>query len=308
MRSERKIEKAEKFAPYIGDIDTEELAPQRGGYWTTSFIIFRKNKIGMMMGVILILMCVFCLFGENLRPYGVQEQNTLIKNQAPSEEHWFGTDQLGRDIFVRVCHGGQISIMIGIVSSLIVSVIGVFYGCVSGYYGGKIDIVMMRIVEIFKGVPHLVVVILLSIMLDVKGVLPLLIAMTISGWVNTAQIIRGQVKQLKNQEFILAAECMGVPTWRIIIKHIIPNIMGMVIVTLTLDIPTFIFEEAFLSFVGLGLKNPAVSWGTLISFAQENLVHYSYQIAFPAIAISIIMIALNILGNAWKDAFDPQYR
>ncbi len=302
------MNETELFAPYEGELDDEELAPKDAGYWKTACKIFLKNKMGVFSAIVLIVMIIFCMAGENLRPYGVQDQNTAIKNEAPSKDHWFGTDQLGRDIFVRVCHGGQVSIEIGLFASLIVSLIGVIYGSISGYLGGRADMIMMRLVEVFKGIPHLVIVILLSIILDVKGILPLLLAMTIVGWVNTAQVVRGQVKQLKGQEFIMAAECLGVPARRIISHHIIPNMMGMVVVAITLDIPTFIFEEAFLSFIGLGLKNPAVSWGILISLAQPNLVHYPYQVAFPAIAISVAMVALNIFGNAWKEAFDPKFR
>ena len=298
----------EKYAPYEDAADIEELAPQDEGFWKSSFRIFKKNKIGMFAAVVLLMMILLCMFGEHLIPYGVQEQNTAIKNQAPSEEHWFGTDQLGRDIFVRVCHGGQISVQIGLIASVIVSVIGVIYGTISGYLGGKVDMIMMRIVEVIKGVPHLVIVILLTILLDVNGMIPLILAMTISGWVNTAQIIRGQVKQLKNQEFILAVQCLGIPTWKVMVKHMVPNMMGMIVVAITLDIPNFIFQEAFLSFVGLGLKHPAVSWGILISQAQVNLAHYPYQVAFPSLAISIVMVAFNLLGNAWKEAFDPKFR
>ena len=298
----------EKYAPYEDAADIEELAPQDEGFWKSSFRIFKKNKIGMFAAVVLLMMILLCMFGEHLRPYGVQEQNTAIKNQAPSEEHWFGTDQLGRDIFVRVCHGGQISVQIGLIASVIVSVIGVIYGTISGYLGGKVDMIMMRIVEVIKGVPHLVIVILLTILLDVNGMIPLILAMTISGWVNTAQIIRGQVKQLKNQEFILAVQCLGIPTWKVMVKHMVPNMMGMIVVAITLDIPNFIFQEAFLSFVGLGLKHTAVSWGILISQAQVNLAHYPYQVAFPSLAISIVMVAFNLLGNAWKEAFDPKFR
>lgn len=302
------MNETELFAPYEGELDNEELAPKDAGYWKTACKMFLKNKMGVFSAIVLIVMIILCMAGENLRPYGVQDQNTAIKNEAPSKEHWFGTDQLGRDIFVRVCHGGQVSIEIGLFASLIVSLIGVIYGSISGYLGGRVDMIMMRLVEVFKGIPHLVIVILLSIILDVKGILPLLLAMTIVGWVNTAQVVRGQVKQLKSQEFIMAAECLGVPARRIISHHIIPNMMGMVVVAITLDIPTFIFEEAFLSFIGLGLKNPAVSWGILISLAQPNLIHYPYQVAFPAIAISVAMVALNIFGNAWKEAFDPKFR
>lgn len=298
----------DKFASYEETVDIEELAPKDEGFWKSSFRIFRKNKIGVFAAVILTLMILLCLFGEYLRPYGVQEQNTAIKNQGPSAEHWFGTDQLGRDIFVRVCHSGQISIQIGLIASVIVCVIGVIYGTISGYFGGKVDMIMMRVVEVVKGVPHLVIVILLTILLDVNGIIPLILAMTISGWVNAAQIIRGQVKQLKNQEFILAVQCLGIPTWKIMVRHMIPNMMGMIVVAITLDIPNFIFQEAFLSFVGLGLKHPAVSWGILISQAQVNLAHYPYQVAFPALAISIVMVSFNLLGNAWKEAFDPKFR
>lgn len=278
------------------------------GYWKTAWNIFKRNKLGMIATGILLLMVLLCVFGEYLQPYGVQEQNTAIKNQAPSIEHWFGTDQLGRDIFVRVCHGGRVSLEIGLAASVIVSFIGIVYGSISGYMGGKVDLFMMRIVEVFKGVPHLVIVILLSILLDIKGILPLLLAMTISGWVNTAQIIRGQVKQIKSQEFVLAAQCLGASPGKIIRRHIVPNIMGFIVVAITLDIPAFIFEEAFLSFVGLGLKNPAISWGVLISLAQSNMAHYPYQVFFPSLAISIAMIAFNIIGNAWKEAFDPKFR
>lgn len=298
----------EKFAPYEEVADVEGLASEDEGFWKSSFRLFRRNKIGMFAAILLIVMVMLCLFGEYLRPFDVQYQNTSIRNQMPTKEHWFGTDQLGRDIFVRVCHGGRVSIQIGLIASVIVSAIGVIYGSISGYLGGKIDMMMMRIVEVIKGVPHLVIVILLTIILDVKGILPLILAMTISGWVNTAQIIRGQVKQLKNQEFILAVECLGVPTWKIVARHMVPNMMGMIVVAITLDIPNFIFQEAFLSFVGLGLKHPAVSWGILISQAQANLAHYPYQVAFPALAISLVMISFNLLGNAWKEAFDPKFR
>lgn len=302
------MENAEKFMPYQAEVDIEELAPVQEGYWKSSIRLLLKNRVGMSALVLLLFVIAMCMFGEYLRPFGIQEQNTALKNLSPSRQYWFGTDQLGRDLFVRVCHGGRVSIEIGLAAAVTVSLIGVVYGSISGYLGGRTDIIMMRIVEVFKGVPHLVIVILLSIILDVQGILPLILALTISGWVNTAQIIRGQVKQIKNREFVLAARCLGIPAWKIILKHMIPNMAGMIIVTITLDIPAFIFEEAFLSFIGLGLKNPAISWGILISLGQVNLIHYPYQAAFPAIAISITMIAFSILGNALKDAFDPKMR
>ena len=300
------MNETELFAPYEGELDDEELAPKDAGYWKTACKIFLKNKMGVFSAIILIVMIIFCMTGENLRPYGVQDQNTAIKNEAPSKEHWFGTDQLGRVIFVRVCHGGQVSIEIGLFASLIVSLIGVIYGSISGYLGGRADMIMMRLVEVFKGIPHLVIVILLSIILDVKGILPLLLAMTIVGWVNTAQVVRGQVKQLKGQEFIMAAECLGVPARRIISHHIIPNMMGMVVVAITLDIPTFIFEEAFLSFLGIGIQVPKASWGTMCNDAIQYLTQQPWLMIFPALAISITIFSLNFIGDGLRDALDPR--
>lgn len=298
----------EKFRPYQEEVDIEELAQEDEGYWRSSIKLFLKDKVGVFSLILLGVIILFCLFGKYLQPYEVNEQNTAIKNMTPCAEHWFGTDQLGRDIFVRVSHGGIVSIQIGIAVALIVSGLGILYGGISGYIGGVTDIIMMRILEIFKGIPHLVIVILFTIILDVKGILPLLIAMTVSGWMNTAQIVRGQVRQLREREFILASECFGASAMRVLMKHIIPNMMGIIIVTITLDIPTFIFEEAFLSFIGLGLKNPAISWGILISLAQPNLVHEPYQTLFPALAISVTMIAFHMFGNALRDAFDPRIR
>lgn len=296
------------YAPFEGEQATLDALPPEDGYWKAASKRFLKNKAGLFAMSILIAIVMLCLFGEHLLPFGFQEQNVAIKNSFPSMEHWFGTDQLGRDIFVRVCKGGQVSLEIGIIAAIIVSVVGVVYGSVAGYAGGLVDVIMMRIIEVLKGVPNLIIVILLSILLDVNGVFPLLLALTLTGWANCAQVIRGQVKQLKEKEFVAAAQCLGASTFRIITTHIVPNLMGIIVVVLTLEIPNFIFEEAFLSFIGLGLKNPEVSWGILISLAQPNLAHYPYQIAFPAIAISLTMVALNVFGNAWKAAFDPRQR
>lgn len=297
-----------RFTAYELPVEQDDLTTFSDGYFKNSLKLLAKDKIGMTAFVILMIIIFFCLFGEYLSPHGYSKQNTAMRNLSPSSEYWFGTDQLGRDIFSRVCHGGRVSLFIGVVAAVFVSIFGVIYGSVSGYIGGKTDIIMMRIIEVCKGVHRLVAVILFSIIFGVKGVWPLIIALTLTGWMNTAQIVRGQVIQLRQEEFVLAACCLGASTRQIIFRHLIPNIWGVLIVSLTLVIPYFIFEEAFLSFIGIGLKEPEISWGTLISLARANFIHYPYQVFFPSCAISLAMIALNLFSNALKESFDPKLR
>ena len=297
-----------RFQPLVSVPEPAATPARQEGYWHKSFRLFIRNKAGMVALGVLILVILFCLFGEHLVPYAYTAQDTSIRNQSPCSQHWFGTDQLGRDLFARVCHGGVATIQIGLFAAVMVCTIGVIYGSISGYLGGRVDTVMMRIVEVCKSIPHLILIILFSIILDAKGIFPLLLALGLTGWMNTAQMIRGQVKQLREREFTIAARFLGVGTARIILRHILPNIVGVLLVAVTLETPLFIFEEAFLSFLGLGLQEPEISWGMLTSMAQPNLIHYPYQVIFPAGAICITMIAFQIVGNALKQAFDPRQR
>lgn len=276
-------------------------------YWQDSWRRLKKNKVAVASLILLILITLMTVIGPYLTPhkYWVTDSNSV--NMAPNFNHWFGTDSLGRDLFSRVWKGGRVSIIIGILGTIIEITIGVIYGGISGYFGGIVDDVMMRIVEILLSVPYLIVVIIISLILG-KGVVSLIIAMTITGWCGMARIVRGQVLQIREQEYVLAAKALGAKPSRIIKKHLLPNIIGILIVNITLDVPSFIFGEAFLSFIGLGIQSPNTSWGSLAATAQPNLMFYAYQLFFPALFISLTMLSFNLLGDGLRDALDPKMR
>ncbi|WP_208590512.1 oligopeptide ABC transporter permease [Gracilibacillus suaedae] len=220
---------------------------------------------------------------------------------------WFGTDSMGRDLWTRIWNGTQISLYIGFLAAMIDMVIGVIYGGISGYYGGKTDNIMQRIIEILSGIPNLVVVILMIILLE-PGLIAITIALTITGWIGMARIVRGQVLKLKGQEFILAARTLGANNKRILMKHLIPNVTGMIIINTMFTIPSAIFFEAFLSFIGLGLQPPIASLGTLIDTAFDDYRVFPYMLLYPAVIISLLMIGFNILADGLRDALDPKMR
>ncbi|SHM42014.1 oligopeptide ABC transporter permease [Gracilibacillus kekensis] len=223
------------------------------------------------------------------------------------EYYWFGTDSMGRDLWTRIWKGTQISLYIGLLAALIDMVVGVLYGGISGYYGGRTDNVMQRIIEILSGIPNLVVVILFIMLLD-PGLIAITIALTITGWIGMARIVRGQVLKLKNQEFILAARTLGANDKRILMKHLIPNVTSVIIINTMFTIPSAIFFEAFLSFIGLGLQPPYASLGTLIDTAFDDYRVFPYMLLFPAVIISLLMIGFNILADGMRDALDPKMR
>ena len=240
--------------------------------------------------------------------YKRQENNLSITNEAPSLTHWFGTDQLGRDIFVRVMYGARYSLIIGFVASFLNLFIGIIYGGIAGFVGGKLDNIMMRIVDIINSIPMTIYVILLMVMFEKGGLFNIIIALSVSYWISMARIVRGEILQLKQQEFVLAAKTLGASGKRILFKHLIPNCLGSIIVTLTLQIPTAIFTEAFLSFIGLGIAPPAASWGTLANDALQSLRLYPYQLLFPTLAICLTILSFNLLGDGLRDALDPKVK
>ncbi|WP_432666904.1 ABC transporter permease [Wukongibacter baidiensis] len=289
------------------DLDSEKIDRPSITYWQDAWRRFKANKIAVSAALLLIIIALLTVFGPMISKYDFSQVNPTVKNSLPSVEHWFGTDKLGRDLFTRVCIGGRVSIIIGIICTLVIIVIGTIYGGISGYFGGYVDDIMMRIVEIIGSIPQLILIILISLILG-RGMIPLIIAMTITAWGNTARMIRGQVLQLKEMEFVLAEQGLGASSWRIIIKHLIPNTLGLLIVRITFSVPWFIFNEAFLSYIGLGVQPPDTSWGALAAGAQQNMLFYPYQLFFPCLLISLTMLTFNLMGDGLNDALDPRLR
>ncbi|UFU00568.1 ABC transporter permease subunit [Radiobacillus kanasensis] len=232
----------------------------------------------------------------------------IYEAQDMADEYfWFGTDGLGRDQWTRAWEGTRVSLYIAFLAAAIDLVIGVAYGGISAYYGGRVDNIMQRIMEVLVGIPNLVVVFLMIIVLE-PGILSITIALTVTGWIGMARIVRGEVLKLKNQEFVLASRTLGAPDGRIILRHLVPNVTGLIIINTMFTIPNAIFFEAFLSFIGLGLVPPDASLGTLIDSGFDALQIYPYLLVFPAVLLSIVMIAFNVIADGLRDAFDPKMR
>lgn len=292
----------------IEDNGTEHSARKKVGYWQDAWRRLRANKIAMAALVLLILLLLMTIIGPHLTGYSYEEMDKAGKNLPPSAAHWFGTDELGRDLFTRVWQGGRVSMIIGLFSAAVSTLIGVLYGSISAFFGGVVDNIMMRIVEILISIPYLIIVILISVITDSKDLGTMILALTLTGWCGTARLIRGQILQLREQEYVLAAEALGVSPFKVILKHLIPNTLGLIIVGVTFDIPGYIFSETFLSYIGLGIQAPATSWGALASAAQANFRFYPYQLFLPSLMIALTMLSFTLLGDGLRDALDPRMR
>src|SRR5690625_62710 len=287
--------------------DAEKIAGESTSFWKDAWRRFKQNKLAILGIAVIIFLAIMSMIGTLVSGQNYFDNDLLNANKPPSAEHWFGTDNLGRDIFARTWYGARISLFIGLTAAFLDLIIGVIWGTFSGYLGGKVDEYMMRIADVLSGVPYLLVVILLMVIMP-AGLWTLIIAMTITGWIPMARIVRGEVLKLKAEEFVLASKSLGANTLRVMTKHLVPNAMGAILVTLTLTVPTAIFTEAFLSFLGLGVPAPKASWGTMTSDALSSLRYYPYQLFFPAFFICLTMLAFNVVGDGLRDALDPKDR
>lgn len=287
-------------------LNSEFIRPSKS-YFQDAWARLKNDKLAFLGLIIIIVIILMAIFGPYFSIYEYDEQDFTVINEFPSFEHLFGTDMFGRDIFVRVLYGARISLAVGFIASFINLFIGVIYGGISGFAGGKIDNIMMRIVDVIYSVPVMIYVILLMVVVG-PGLKSIFITLGISYWASMARIVRAEVMRLKNEEFVLAARVIGASNSRILLRHLIPNAMGPILVTLTFSIPSAIFTEAFLSFVGLGVSAPMASWGVLSNDAIGSLAIYPYQLFFPAAAISITILAFNFLGDGLRDALDPRLR
>lgn len=285
----------------------EGLSADPLNYWGDVWRRLKANRLAVFGLAVIAVLVFFALVGPYLSGHTYDRQDLSMINQPPGSEYWFGTDCLGRDLFTRTWYGARISLLIGFVTGAVCLVIGVLYGGISGYAGGRVDDLMMRAVEVLGSIPFLLYVILLMVLMG-PGLKAVFIALGAVYWLTVARIVRGEVLALKEREYILAARVLGISHWRILTRHLIPNAMGPVLVTMTLMIPEAIFTEAWLSFLGLGVSVPMASWGVLASEGMEGLRNYPWQLFFPAFFISLTMLAFNFVGDGLRDAMDPRLR
>lgn len=291
----------------VDEQSSETIVRPSISYWQDAVRRLKKNKVAMISLFFLIFIILMCIFAPYIYPHSYNEQNIEITNQGPTLEHIFGLDDLGRDIFARIWMGGRVSLAIGIVGALVSLVVGTLYGGISGFCGGIVDDIMMRILEVLVGIPYMVVVIVVSLWLG-KGMTSLMIALCLTSWTGLARLVRGQIIELKESEYVMAARALGTPPFKIIVKHLLPNTLSVIIINTTFSVPSFIFSEAFLSFLGMGIQPPLTSWGAMAALGQQQMTYYPHELIFPALAISVTMLAFNLLGDGLRDAFDPKLR
>lgn len=288
-------------------VDADRMTRPSLSYWSDAWRRFRANKVAMVSSVILLIIILMAIFQPMFSPYDYDTNDLFSINQAPSAEHIFGTDDLGRDIFVRCWEGARVSLAIAFVVAVLNGTIGILYGGIAGYFGGAADNIMMRFCELIASIPQMLWVVLLILIMK-PGVMPIIIAIAVTGWIGMARLFRGQVFQLKETEFVMASRTMGAGSIWIILKHLLPNAMSPIIISMANAIPGAIFSEAFLSYIGLGIPLPMASWGVLASNGANKLLSYPYQLFFPALLICITMLCFNLMGDGLRDALDPRMR
>lgn len=288
--------------------ESEKIVRPSISFWQDVWRRLRKNPIAISSLVLLVVLIFMVIVGPYFNKFEFNRIDSALKDISPNSTYWFGTDSAGRDIFTRVWVAGRVSLEIGFLAAFLSTSIGILYGSIAGFIGGRTDTIMMRITEILAALPYLLVVILFQIRFQDRSLKTLLLALTITGWTGTARIVRGEVLRVKAQEFVLAAQTLGVSAWKIILRHLVPNVMPIVIVSITFSVPGFIFAEAFLSYLGIGLAPPATSWGIMCAEAQTNMMFYPYQLFFPTLMIALVMLVFALLGDGLRDALDPKLR
>ena len=279
---------------------------QQSSLWSDAWRRLLANKAAVAGGLVLLILIVLAIFAPWIAPHSYSYQNLDLGAQPPSAEFLLGTDTLGRDLFSRILYGARVSLLVGFVATAVALVIGVSWGIVAGYFGGRVDSVMMRIVDVLYGLPFIIFIILLMVIFG-RNIWLLFAAIGAVEWLTMARIVRGQVLTIKNQEYVLAAQAMGVTNIQMFRKHIFPNILGPIAVYATLTIPQVMLLEAFLSFLGLGIQPPMSSWGTLIRYGVESMEEYSWLLIYPGLTFTITLFALNFFGDGLRDALDPKY-
>ncbi len=282
-----------------------EQAEQGTSLWKDAWLRLRKNKMAVFGFVVITIISLLSIFGPFVVKYSYEEQNLDLGKAPPSADHWLGTDKLGRDQLSRILYGGRISLLVGLCATAVSLTIGVLYGTIAGFVGGKLDAVMMRAVDILYALPFTIFVILLMVFFG-RNIILLFLAIGAVEWLTMARIVRAQVQSLRKQEFIEACHSLGLRRRRIILRHMIPNVLGPIVVYTTLTIPAVMLLEAFLSFLGLGVQPPMSSWGLLIKEGAEMMEEAPWLLIYPGLLFSLTLFSLNFLGDGLRDALDPK--
>ena len=273
--------------------------------WSNSWYRLKQNRLAMIGLFVLSFMILIALLTPWIAPYSYEVQDLNLGASPPSAEHWLGTDIFGRDLLTRIMYGSRISLAVGFLATAVSLIIGVAWGTISGFSGGRIDMTMMRIVDILYALPFIIFVILLMVVFG-RNLFLLFMAIGAVEWLTMARIIRGQVLSIREKEYIDSAIMTGISKWRVITRHVVPNTIGPIIVYTTLTIPSVILLESFLSFLGLGIQPPMSSWGLLISYGVETMEEYPWLLIFPGVVLSVTLFSLNFLGDGLRDALDPK--
>jgi oligopeptide transport system permease protein len=286
-----------------------EPAEKGRSLWSDAGVRLKRNRAAVTAAIILTIMTALVIAGPWLSPYDYDytDWDMILIPPDIASGHFFGTDGIGRDIFVRTLIGGRISLLVGLVATIVSLVIGIAYGATAGYFGGRVDHVMMRIVDILYAMPFMFFVILLMVMFG-RNIVLIFVAIGAINWLDMARIVRGQTLSLKRKEFVEAAEALGVKPFRIIRRHIVPNLLGIVVVYVTLTIPQVILVESFLSFLGLGVQEPMTSWGALVNEGAQEMESAPWTLVFPAVLLAATLFCFNFIGDGLRDALDPKDR